>query len=200
MANERELKAIEDGIRKLRIEYDLYAQGQRRRPPVEERRQIEFLVRQLGGGAIHDNAERFRYNNLVVKYNLYSEIWERQLREREEGPLDYRKRKAALSRPAPPPPPPPAPSPGDAKGRSTVNIVVGQEAPDQVQRVFESYLSARESTGEGITALSFEKFQKLIQDQASAISRKTGSASVDFEVKVADGKAKLVARPKGKNA
>src|SRR5438132_2444212 len=64
---------------------------------------------------MRDNARRFRFNQLLSRYNQYRELWGRKMREREEGPLDFRRRKAALNEPHPPPPPPaPPPPPGKA--------------------------------------------------------------------------------------
>lgn len=203
MSNDRDLKAIDDGIRKLRIEYEFYASGLRKRPPDDERRQLDQLVKRLGNVGIKDNAERFRYNNLVVKYNLYCEMWEKQAREREEGPRDPRKRKAILEGAMSGKkgtPPPPAPGEGDGKSRPTVQVTVGQESPEEARQVFERYMAARETTGEGVTNLSFEKFRKLVADQTAAIAKKTGAGAVEFEIRVADGKAKLVARAKGKSS
>jgi hypothetical protein len=207
VGNEIDVDRLEEMLRRLRVEVDLYTSGQRRRPPTEEKNALDQAVKRLGAGGHKDSAERFRYNNFVVKWGLYSERFEKGMREREEGPIDYRRRRMALAgvgkkAPAPAAPAAPAPEtakPADAGARSSVEIVVGRETPDDVKRIFEQYMAARKTTGEA-APVSFDRFQKLIGEQTSAIARKTGSLSVEFDVKVADGKAKLVARPKGKSS
>src|SRR5205085_6267302 len=76
-------------------------------PPMHERKMVEVHIYEFGKLKIRDNAQRFRYNTMLSKYNQFREMWGRKMREREEGPLDFRRRKAALEeKPAPPPPPP----------------------------------------------------------------------------------------------
>ncbi len=202
MSNDRDLIAADEGIRKLRVEYDLYTSGQRKRPPDVERRHLDQLMKRLAGITFKDSAERFRYSNLLGRYNLYCERWEKQLREYEEGPRDPRKRRQALAgaEAAPPKPSAVAGRAPDASGRASVEIAVGGETAEDVRRLFDRYVAAREASGEAAAALNFDRFQKLIQEQSAAISRKTGAVSVEFEVKLADGKAKLVAKPKGRTS
>src|SRR6185295_17878546 len=76
-------------------------------PPTHERHLLEVYIHELGKKKIRENARRFRYQQLLSRYNQYRELWGRKMREREEGPLDFRRRKAALIEV--PPPPPPAP-------------------------------------------------------------------------------------------
>jgi len=211
LSHEKDFKAIEEEIRKLRIEYDLYLSGQRRLIPEPERKHLDKAVRRYSADSFKDAADRFRYSSLVARYNVYCELWDKQMRDYEEGPRGA-KRKKASPPPAPPPPAgssaesPPAPPPpsgpegdrGDAKPRMSVQIDVGRESRDDVAQIYERYVEAREQTGESAASVNFERFQRLISDQAVAISRKTGTETVEFEVKIADGKVKLVAKPKGK--
>ena len=205
MSNESDLKGVDDGIRKLRVEYELYFSGQRKRPPDDERRALDQLVRRLGTAAFRSSAERFQYGNVIGRYNLYCELWEKQLREREEGPRDPRKRRAALSGQMPTastqqvsvaPAAAPAP-PANAPQRNTVEVKVGIDNEESSRQIYEKYVAARESSGEG-AGVPFDRFRKLIDDQVVALARKTGSVAIEFDVKLADGKVKLVAKPKGK--
>src|SRR5258708_16180363 len=72
---------------------------------------------------MRDNTRRFRFSTLTSRFNQLRELWGRRMREREEGPLDFRRRQAAMSAPADPPPGAPKPErvrptvtsePGDA--------------------------------------------------------------------------------------
>src|SRR5436309_14256682 len=74
-------------------------------PPRHERHLLEVYIFELGKLKMRENSRRFRYNQLLSRYNQYREMWGRKMREREEGPLDFRRRKAALDEPSAPPKP-----------------------------------------------------------------------------------------------
>ena len=69
---------------------------------MHERRLIEVYIYELGKQKMRDNTRRFRYSQLLTRYNQLRELWGRKMREREEGPLDFRRRSAALREPMPP--------------------------------------------------------------------------------------------------
>src|SRR5581483_7246259 len=104
-----ELDKLEEDIRKLKNKYDQFFTGIQKMPPVMERHALEVYIFELGKQKMRENARRFRYNQLLSRYNQFREMWGRKMREREEGPLDFRRRQAALSTPSEPPPPPPPP-------------------------------------------------------------------------------------------
>ncbi|MCA1734057.1 MAG: hypothetical protein LC732_10705, partial [Acidobacteria bacterium] len=117
MTNDEVLNLFEETLRKLKIQYDLFFSGHRKLPPTEDRRRLDALVHEIGKDRIRENAARFRFNTLLGRYNQFRELWGRKMREREEGPLDYRRRAAAFTsegdqpagdQPAAPPPPRPA--------------------------------------------------------------------------------------------
>jgi hypothetical protein len=98
-----ELDKLEEDIRKLKNKYDQFFTGITKMPPQHERHMLEVSIHELGKQKMREGARRFRYNQLLSRYNQYRELWGRKMREREEGPLDFRRRKAALAEPAAPP-------------------------------------------------------------------------------------------------
>ena len=70
-------------------------------PPQFERHQLETSIHELNKQKIRDNGRRFRLSTLVSRYNQLREMWGRKMREREEGPLDFRRRQAAMQAPEP---------------------------------------------------------------------------------------------------
>src|SRR5258707_14838649 len=91
-----ELDLLEEGIRKLKNKYDQFFAGIAKVPPSNDRRNVEIMIYELGKQRMRDNARRFRYNTMLSRYNQFRELWGRRMREREEGPLDFRRRQAAL--------------------------------------------------------------------------------------------------------
>src|SRR2546423_281751 len=102
---DEELDKLEEDIRKLKNRYDQFFSGIQKMPPTMQRHNVEVYIYELGKLKMRDNTRRFRYNQLLSRYNQYREMWGRKMREREEGPLDFRRRKAALSEPAEAPAP-----------------------------------------------------------------------------------------------
>src|SRR5205809_6979015 len=101
---DEELDKLEEDIRKVKNKYDQFFSGISKMPPRHERHLLEVYIFELGKMKMRENARRFRYNQLLSRYNQYREMWGRKMREREEGPLDFRRRKAALSDDAEPRP------------------------------------------------------------------------------------------------
>src|ERR1700730_1296696 len=73
-------------IRQLKIEYDQYFGGGRKRPPTEIEWRIELLVKRYAerGGELKFG-QRFRYNNLTQTYAKYKDIFRKRLQQKEEG-------------------------------------------------------------------------------------------------------------------
>src|SRR5437764_14070493 len=86
---------------------------------------------------VRDNSRRFRMNQLLTRYNQLREMWGRKMREREEGPLDFRRRSAALNEPLPPPPAPPPRPPRvtSAKGDPYVRVAPGTNG-EEIKRLY----------------------------------------------------------------
>src|SRR5260370_1576889 len=73
---DEELSQLEKDIRQLKIEYDQYFGGGRKRPPTEIEWRIELIVKRYSerGGELKFG-QRFRYNNLTQTYAKYNNIF-----------------------------------------------------------------------------------------------------------------------------
>jgi len=99
---ERELTILESELRRLEAEYNQYFAGRLPRPPVETRRRVTGLVRQLDRQRLSNYAERFRFSTLQSRFQKSIELWDRGLRAREEGrPGPFGARPAATATPSP---------------------------------------------------------------------------------------------------
>src|SRR5258706_9371337 len=95
-SRDEELEKLEEDIRILKNKYDQFFAGISKYPPMHIRRNLEVYIHELNKQKMRDNTRRFRFNTLLTRYNQLREMWARKFREREEGPLDFRRRKAAL--------------------------------------------------------------------------------------------------------
>src|SRR6266852_2389480 len=83
---DEELAQLERDIRQLKIEYDQYFGGGRKRPPTEIEWRIELLIKRYAerGGDLK-YGQRFRLNNLTQTYAKYKDIFRKKTQQKEEG-------------------------------------------------------------------------------------------------------------------
>lgn len=191
-----ELDKLEEDIRKLKNKYDQFFACIQKFPPMHERRLIEVYIYELGKQKMRDNARRFRYSQLLTRYNQHREMWGRKMREREEGPLDFRRRSAALNAPsAPLPKPDPAPAPRvtSAKADPYVTVAPGSNG-EEVKRLFGEIEKEHLKLGK-LPNITIDQLKSMVQKQSDLVREKYHVDAVAFRVDVVDGKVKLKVKP-----
>src|SRR5213593_544172 len=82
---EEDLTNLEDWIRRLKVEYTVFFNGHRKRPPEDLKLRVEKLVKKLSEAGSMAYSERFRYNTLVTRFYVLRDLWRRTLMSRELG-------------------------------------------------------------------------------------------------------------------
>jgi hypothetical protein len=189
-----ELDKLEEDIRKLKNKYDQFFTGIIKVPPSFERHQVENFIHEMNKQKIRDNGRRFRLSTLTSRYNQYREMWGRKMREREEGPMDFRRRQAALDVPPEPPPPgQPQPRVTSAPPDPYVRMTPGANG-EQIRRLWDEIERAHGAMGKH-SNLSLEQLATMIQKQTDLVRTKYNVQTVAFRVETIDGKVKLKAKP-----
>jgi len=190
-----ELDKLEEDIRKLKNKYDQFFSAIQKFPPMHERRLLEVYIYELGKQKMRDNARRFRYSQLLTRYNQLREMWGRKMREREEGPLDFRRRSAALAEPPPraPEPPKPAPRVTSPKADPYVRVAPGTNG-EEIKRLYGDIEKEHFKLGR-MPNITIEQLKSMVQKQSDLVREKYHVAVVAFRVDVVDGKVKLKAKP-----
>src|ERR1700746_875569 len=86
---DKDLAQLEKDIRQLKIEYEQYFGGGKKRPPTDIEWRLELMIKRHGDrGAKMNYAQRFRYNNLQQTYARYKDVMHKRMRRREEGTVD----------------------------------------------------------------------------------------------------------------
>ena len=98
MTIEEEMTQLEDSIRKLKIEYEIYFNGGKDRPPYDLQWRVESIVKKFSEQRL-SFAQRFRFNSLVQRLAIYNDMWRQKVKNREEG------REPRRPRETPPPEP-----------------------------------------------------------------------------------------------
>ena len=189
---DEDLSRLERDIRQLKIEFDQYFGGGRKRPPSDIEWRIEQVIKRYGDRAAEMNyGQRFRYGNLTQTYSKYREIFHKRMQKREEGTIERHYGAAARAIEA-----------ERAKTRHTpaaqMLAVTCSDLEHEKNKVDELYRAFREAlgnSGEAVDNLSREKFEKFLLQKTAQIRKHQGQ-EIEFLVSVEDGKARLKARVK----
>jgi hypothetical protein len=182
---------LERDIRQLKIEYEQYFGGGRKRPPADIEWRIEQTIKRYGDRSAEMNyAQRFRYGNLAQTYVKYREIFHKRMQRREEGSVERHfgaaARAIAAERARNQPEQSSAPGAVICSDLSTES--------GEVDHLYRAFCDALQSSGESTDKLSRETFEKFLTEKSAQI-RKRGQ-QVEFVVSVEGGKARLKARVK----
>ena len=192
MALPDDLDRLDVTIRQLQVKWDLFFNGQEKKPPSDLQSQVEGLVRRYANVEIRNNGDRFRYQSLCARYTTFNELWQKRLRAREEGkPFGVHGLRAEQ---LPPPAPPPlreprsrAPAPGE------IRVSDASHDTAAVRALYERFVEERTRAGEA-SAPVFENFRDLISQQTERIRAEKGAQAVDFRLETRNGKVSLKAR------
>jgi len=189
-----ELDRLEEDIRRLKNQYDQFFTGIIKVPPTFARHQVESYIHEMNKQKMRDNTRRFRFNTILSRYNQYREMWARKMREREEGPLDFRRRQAAMEAPAKPPSGAHAAAPvTSAPPDPYVRMKPGANG-EELRKLYREIERAHLDLGK-LSNVSLEQLATMIQKQGDIVRAKYNVKTVAFRVETIDGKVKLKAKP-----
>src|SRR5438874_2729751 len=86
MTIDEELTLLENGLRHLKIEYDIFFNGGSQRPPTDSHWRVESLVKKFSDSKRMTFAQRFRYNSLAQRFAVFNDLWRQRVKVKEEGP------------------------------------------------------------------------------------------------------------------
>jgi hypothetical protein len=191
---DEELAQLEKDIRQLKIEYDQFFGGGRKRPPTEIEWRIELLVKRYGERAGDLKfGQRFRYNNLTQTYAKYKDIFRKRTQQKEEGKVQRhfgaaakaieaeRAKAAAATRPA-------------AAAPSAFRMVCSEpeRESDKVDQLYQAFQQAMEQTG-GSVRQSRESFSEFVSKKTKELQQQKNCREVEYVVEVVNGEVKLKA-------
>src|SRR5919198_237308 len=89
---------LDEDLRKLKVEFDIFFNGGSKRPPYDTKNRVETLMKRLGDERKLTFAQRYQYNSSVARYTSFKELWRRTMQGREEGRDHMAASRAALNR------------------------------------------------------------------------------------------------------
>jgi cell division septum initiation protein DivIVA len=190
-----ELDKLDEDIRKLKNKYDQFFAGIQKMPPSHERRMVEVYIHELSKKKIRENARRFRLSTALSRFNQFREMWGRKMREREEGPLDFRRRQAAMSTQSEEirRPEKPAARVTSSDAEPYVKLVAGSNGAE-IRQIYDQIEKEHQKLGRA-SNVSFDQLRSMIEKQSESVRERYKVSAVAFRVDVVDGKVKLKAKP-----
>lgn len=207
---DEQLSDLEDDIRKLKIEFDIYFNGGKPRPPYDTKNRVETLIKRLYEDRSMRFQTRFRYNQIVSRFTAFRQMWQRAIQDREEG-RDLRAQYLANFRDA------------EEQRReefsdafddfdmdaaldgmrndplpkrfepTTVRISRPEDQEDCIRQLFDSVVAAKRTVGENADT-TYEKFREIIIYNTRKLCAERQAEGVNFSVDIENGKVKFKAK------
>ena len=179
---DEQLTRLEDDIRRLRIEFDIFFNGAAKRPPYDTKGRVETLLKRLGDDRTLTYAQRYRYNSLAARYNAFRDLWRRTMQGREEGRDPASAARAGVKKETDPEP------------LSIVCLDPHKEV-ETVKSLYTCLVEAKQRCGEPTENFSFPRFHRLVAQKVDVLKEKSGCERVVFSVSVEDGHVSFKAKP-----
>jgi len=197
---DEELNVLEDNLRRLKIEYDIFFGGGSKRPPTDLDWRVQAQLKRHSDSQRLSFSQRFKFNSMQQKYAIYSDLWRKKVNIKEAG---YRRPQDELLA---------------IQGLRTeqthedlnkkyaksaaeweplkVKITDPNTERDTVRQLFDALSTAKLHTNEASTPGNFDSFASFVQKKTNELRTKYHCKEVEYEVEMKEGKVKLVARPK----
>lgn len=179
---EEQLSRLEEDIRRLKIEFDVYFNGASKRPPYDTKNRVETIIKRMLDDRTLTFAQRFHYNSLASRYNAFRDLWRRTLQGREEGRDPVAAARAQTKYDD---------GPFD---RSTFVCGDAHKDVNTIKHLYDSLMEAKRRCGESTAGFSFPRFHRLIASKADALKERLDCDKVLFSVDVEDGHVSFKAK------
>jgi hypothetical protein len=214
---DEELTVLESQLRRLKIEYEVYFSNPNKRPPTDVEWKVLSLLRKFSDGGRMSFSQRFRYNEMAQRYAVYSDLWRKKGRIREEGyrrpqdallsvsgvrPEEHQpehkvygvgQAAAAAATAAAPATIPAASVP--AKEPLRVECSDARTEQEKVAMLYKALTEAKKNAGESVSG-SMDSFTSFVQKKTDQIRKQYGCATVEYSVEMESGQVRLKAKAK----
>jgi hypothetical protein len=210
---DEELNLLDQQLRRLKIEYEIFFSNPTKRPPTDIEWKVVTLLRKFSDGARLSFSQRYRYNEMAQRYAIYSDLWRKKSRIREEG---YRRPQDAILSVQGVRPEEHAPQHHQAYGIShdaataaaaaralssdsghpfSMQCSDAKTEHENVERLYNVLTEAKKKAGEKVSG-NLESFSSFVQKKTDQLRKQHGCKSVEYSVEIQDGQVKLKAKAK----
>jgi hypothetical protein len=209
---DEELSMLEDQVRRLKVEYDIYFGGGSKKPPTEIEWKVKTLLKKYSDGGRMSYGQRFRYTTVQQRYALFNALWQQKLVIKEEGyrrpqdavlgiqgmrpdqqheaerSLSHKNANSAASSSA---------LGSSAEEAKPFRVAFADAKPEgkDVETLYNALVAAKQQTGDK-NAATLDSFKKFVQQKTSQLKKEHGCQAVEYSVEMQNGQVKLKAKPK----
>jgi hypothetical protein len=215
---DEELTVLESQLRRLKIEYEIYFSSPTKKPPADIEWKVLSLLRKFSDGGRMSFSQRFRYNEMAQRYAVYSDLWRKKGRIREEGyrrpqdailsvqgvrPTEHEREHkvygvshvAAVGVGAETSSSASLPAVDNEAQPLTVQCSDARAERDKVEKLFLALTEAKRKAGESVSG-NMDSFTSFVQKKTDQIRKQYGCESVEYTVEMQEGHVRLKARAK----
>jgi hypothetical protein len=182
---DEQLMRLEEDIRKLKIEYDIFFNGASKRAPFDTKSRVETQIKRIADERKLTYAQRYRYNSLVARYVALRDLWRRNTQEREEGRDPVAAARAALGK---------SDEPVERERHASFVCADARDEKETVKSLYDALVEAKKGCGESVDDLSFSKFQKMISSKTDALKERLGCERVRYSIYTEGGRVSFKAK------
>ncbi len=180
---EEDLRRLERGIRELKIQYDRFFAGALPREPLQLKFDLKKIIKRYNEEPLRTYSQRFKFNSLVGRFNVMSELWTRNVLRSEEGDRRANAPREEVET--------------GVVSRCSISDPRGQS--DALRAIYREFMVQRHRNGLPAKGkVTFQKFVDGISAQASKLQRESGCSEIELRLTVKDRKVQLTARPRNR--
>ena len=185
---DEQLTNLDEGIRRLKIEYDIFFNGNRKRPPDDARMRVEKMVKKLAEVTDMSFSQRFRYNTLIARFYVYRDLWRRTQMELESAEEHGAAKSSATPNQA-------AKSTPEATAQAIeISIQDPRTEAEKVQQLYQGLLGMRGNKVQGPLDVSYQQFADYIDRQTQSIRKKYQCTDVTFRIALEESAIRFTAK------
>ena len=211
MTIDEELNLLDQQLRRLKIEYEIFFNNPAKRPPTDVEWKVLSLIRKFSDGTRMSFSQRFKYNEMAQRYAVQAELWRKKMRIREEGyrrpadailsvqgvrvseeheakhhPVYGVSHKAQAAG---------AGAPSEADQPFSVQCSGATAEREQVESLYKALTEAKQKSGEKVSG-NLDSFAAFVKKKTSEIRKQHGCDTVVYSVETLGGQVKLKAKAK----
>jgi hypothetical protein len=215
VTTDEELSLLDQQLRRLKIEYEIFFNNPSKRPPTDVEWKVLSLIRKFSDSSRLSFSQRFKYNEMAQRYAIQADLWRKKMRIREEGyrrPQDallsvqgvrageerevkhrpvyglHRKKQAEGGGQT---------SAADPRADQSFSVQCSGAAAEraQVESLYKALTEAKQKSGEKVSG-NLDSFAAFVKKKTSEIRKQHHCDAVVYSVEMQGGHVKLKARAK----
>ena len=209
MTIDEELNLLDQQLRRLKIEYEIFFNNPSKRPPTDVEWKVLSLIRKFSDSPRLSFSQRYRYNEMAQRYAIQSDLWRKKCRIREEGyrrPADailsvqgvrVNEERQAKHNPVYGLSKAQAAAAGAAQDDQPFSVQCSDVAAERekVESIYKALTEAKKKSGEKVSG-NLDSFAAFVKKKTTEIRKEKGCEAVVYSVEVQGGQVKLKAKAK----